>query len=354
MIWSEIFSQKYVIIRKIHFRLRGDTNLGEAIMKKGFVTLLIGASVLMLVACKRESGTAVTDEIPEALKTPIMEAIPEEMAEEIAKDTDLSDALGLGNPWVETDKEGVLEATGFPVDAPAEASNIVYSYMNIEPMIAQVSYDLDGASWVYRMQMANELTDISGMNYEWISQNVGEVSGREAMYYGYSDMSEDADTIDGINCVQVVDWYDVVPGVVYSLSASGQDLNGMDIQVYAEAVFEPLQGEVAGDEDEPDTAENQGFLGVHTRSEDESDISIEERPDGTLKVDISIIRLCFLEDGTGVYEDYKIPFSVMDPSRNELKGVIYKDSDGESLAIRITDSTWEYLPNGEILAGFGK
>ena len=46
-------------------------------------------------------------------------------------------------------------------------------------------------------------------------------------------------------------------------------------------------------------------------------------------------------------------FVVQDPSENEMSGVIYCDSDN-SLIVQITDSTWELLPTGETLDGFGK
>lgn len=158
-----------------------------------------------------------------------------------------SETTMVGNPWTDSDEAGVLEATGFDMVAPQGATDVLYSYME-ETKLAQMTYTQDGASWVYRMQATNALEDISGMNYEWGFNETGTVSGRDAVYMGYSDAPEDSEYIDGAESVQVVNWYDVVPGVCYSLSASGTDLNGMDIQVYAEELFKPLQSEVDGDE----------------------------------------------------------------------------------------------------------
>ena len=148
----------------------------------------------------------------------------------------------IANPWTDSDEKGVLEATGFDLVAPEGATDVIYSYME-EDKMAQVTYNLDNASWVYRVKPANSLEDISGMNYEWKYNDNGTVSGREAVYMAWSDAPENAEYIDSTQSVQVVNWYDVVPGVTYSLSASGTDLNGMDIQVFAEQLFVPLQGE---------------------------------------------------------------------------------------------------------------
>lgn len=144
--------------------------------------------------------------------------------------------MQIANPWTTSDKEGVLAATGFDMEVPEGATDVIYSYLE-EDKLAQMDYVLDGMTFVYRMQMTDEFTDISGMEYQWDSENDGDVSGREAKYYAYvgSDVEDS---------VQTVNWYDVVPGVMYSLSAMGSDLDGMDIQYYAENIFVPLQGDV--------------------------------------------------------------------------------------------------------------
>lgn len=106
------------------------------------------------------------------------------------------------------------------------------------------------------------------------------------------------------------------------------------------------------DENKDDMVElKEYFLGEHIRSDDQSSISINENSDGTYDLDISIIRLCSLENGVGKFEDHMIKFTVKDPNDNALQGKIYRDADN-SFVLEITDSTWEYLPNGEKLTGF--
>lgn len=151
-----------------------------------------------------------------------------------------NEGMSGNNPWTESDKSGVLEATGFTLNAPKDASNVIYCFENTEK-IGQITYQLDGCEWVYRIKATTKAEDISGMNYEWTFSEEGTVCNRPAVFMSYSDAEEDEEFIDSKNTVQVVNWFDEVTGVSYSLSASGTDLNGMDIGVYAEQIYEPLQ-----------------------------------------------------------------------------------------------------------------
>ncbi|MCR4963622.1 MAG: hypothetical protein K6B40_07075 [Firmicutes bacterium] len=259
----------------------------------------------------------------------------------------------IANPWTESDQQGVLEATGFSLTAPEGAANIRYSYL-AKSQLAQMRYLRNGAEWVYRIQSTDKLTDISGMEFEWLSQEEGAVAGKEAMYYAWSDREPDSQYVDGASGVQVVNWYDAVSGVTYSLSAAGNDLNGMDMQVFAEEIYVPLQEDAAGDADAEQGEEIDAyFLGEHIRNNDGSVLNIAEKEDGAFAVDVSIYRLCSLENGVGTFADHKITFTVEDPSGNPMTGVIYRDS-GNSLSLQITDSTWELLPSGEVIDGFEK
>ncbi len=256
----------------------------------------------------------------------------------------------IANPWTESDKQGVAEVTGFDMTAPDGASDISYSYMD-EGAMAEMSYELDGASWIYRAQTTDRLTNISGLEEGWTSEEEGNVSWMAANYYAYTVDDED------MNDVQLVCWYDALNGVSYSLCASGADLDGMDIQAYAENIYtinDPDQGEVTDDpEGDRENELNDYFLGTHTRSSDESALTISDSGDGTFGVDLNITRLCSLENGVGTFDDHKMTFVVRDPNGNEMSGVIYRDSDN-SLTVKITDSTWTYLQNDETIDGFGK
>lgn len=141
----------------------------------------------------------------------------------------------VANPWTESNEDGVFEATGHSIKAPENATEVRYSYCADDKM-AQVTYIQDGIDWTYRIKESSDLEDISGMYYEWAVSDEGTVSGRKAVYMGYSEAGEDSEYIDNLYCVQVVNWYDA--GSSYSLSACGYNLNGIDIQVYAEQIYE--------------------------------------------------------------------------------------------------------------------
>ncbi len=254
----------------------------------------------------------------------------------------------IANPWTTSDEQGVAEATGFDMIAPEGATDVSYSYM-ADDATAQMSYKLDDANWNYRIQTADELTDISGMEYQWLDKTECTVAGLEALYCGYN-----LTTSDSTEIVHVLNWYDALTGVTYSLSATDKEMSQEEMLAYAESLYVPLQGEATADSDADRERElNDYFLGEHTRSYDESVLSISANEDGTFNINLSITRLCTLENGVGTFADHKMTFTVTDPSENEMSGVIYLDSDN-SLIVEITDSTWSLLPSGEILDGFGK
>lgn len=115
-------------------------------MKKKTVLALILASISMVVMAGCSSADSSGNQKEESAGS-----------EEIA------------NPWTESDQQGVAEATGFDMTAPDGATDVVYSYM-AEESLAQMSYELDGASWIYRAQATDALTNISGMEEGWTSE----------------------------------------------------------------------------------------------------------------------------------------------------------------------------------------
>lgn len=324
-------------------------------MKKKLVLALtmMAVSALAMNGCGSSAGQGDSKEEQSVEVTSISLEPKEEstntstaQSEESTAQT--TESTELANPWIESDWQGVITATGFDMTAPDGATNVTYSYMS-ESGTAQMSYELDGEQWSYRIQPADELTDISGMNYDWDGVIDDQVAGCEAKDYSY--VGENHNTTGD---VQVINWYDAVTGVTYSLSATGTDLDGMDIQVYAENLYAPLQGDATDDAAADREFElTNYFLGEHVRSYDSSSLTISENADGTFEVIVDIVRLCTLENGVGTFKEHKMYFEAQDPNGNAISGMIYRDSDN-SLDVKITDSTWDYLPNDEVLEGFGK
>lgn len=202
-------------------------------MKKKKYVLMIITMSLSLVACGKVAKQTNNEAVIQF--------------EEI-QNSDNDVVNSIANPWITSDKQGVFDATGFTMDAPEGATDVNYSYM-ADGKLAQMTYVYEDADWVYRIQPTESLTDISGMNYTWVSDMPGKVSGMEAEYMGYSEHAEDSEYIDDMFFVQVVYWYDNIAGVTYSLSASGKNIDGMDIEVYAENLYSQVQSEIDGNTD---------------------------------------------------------------------------------------------------------
>ena len=173
-------------------------------MKKRLVTFIIAAMGLTLIACGSK--------------------------EEIYENT------WIANPWVDSNRAEVLEATGFDMVAPEGSVNVIYSYMPSEGM-AQMNYNFDNVMWVYRIKPTETLEDISGIYLEWNYTGETKVAGMDAMEYSYVSGEQEGDYIDNLDCTRVVNWFDAKNKVTYSLSVMGGDLNGMDTNVFAEDLF---------------------------------------------------------------------------------------------------------------------
>ena len=77
----------------------------------------------------------------------------------------------------------------------------------------------------------------------------------------------------------------------------------------------------------------------------EPNLKIEKREDGNYGVKISIYRLTYLEDGIGTLTENGMEFTAADANGNPIKGVIKVED--KTATVTFTDSTWEYIKNGD-------
>ena len=139
----------------------------------------------------------------------------------------------VANPWTECDAQTLLDTLGFGFTLPEDAENAAYR-MNAELSLAEVDVTWQEMAYTARMQPTDAFEDISGLYYVWTYEEACEIGGREgSMLRGY----DEGMTID--LCL----FYDAAPGMMYSISASGEDLDGFDITAAAEAIFAPVQGD---------------------------------------------------------------------------------------------------------------
>lgn len=77
----------------------------------------------------------------------------------------------------------------------------------------------------------------------------------------------------------------------------------------------------------------------------EPNLEIAEGENGQYIVQIGIFRLTTLEDGIGTMTEEGIEFTATDASGSPIGGVI--SLDGDIATVTFTDSTWEYIKNGD-------
>lgn len=149
-------------------------------------------------------------------------------------------AVGMPNPLHEETQESILEKTGISFQVPANAEDVSFWTIDTDPVTAQMKFSFDGDEYCYRIAPAAEYTDISGMYYEWANEDICPVKYNEANVF-WNDFKEG-----------VILWYDVAPGLMYSLS---QDTNATfgTLDTMANSLYEPTQGEADGIDDSFET-----------------------------------------------------------------------------------------------------
>ena len=130
--------------------------------------------------------------------------------------------------------QSVLRATGLDVTvAPEDAENITYNAFLLGDLtVAETAFVIDGITYSYRMAattlIEEDFADISGMEGPFEQNAEGEV-----LWCG-------AKLSFNVGGQGKIIWFDVVPGILYSLGvesgASAEMLQNMAVQL-----FEPAQ-----------------------------------------------------------------------------------------------------------------
>ena len=146
--------------------------------------------------------------------------------------------VGMANPWTETDADGLMQTLGMQFNVPEGAEDVIYRMMESEK-IAEMQFTLNDMPFTARIKPAGlEIEDISGMFYDWEYE---ESAKGEFTRRWFQEKLMKAH--DGEDTVEVLLWFDIVPGLTYSLSTKAPDLDGFDIIAIAEAVWHQAQGE---------------------------------------------------------------------------------------------------------------
>lgn len=203
-------------------------------MKKRIVLAAMVLSALMAGCSNKAADSGAPADGQEEVKEEAAEPGKGDAAGDAAGDS-AGEAAGVANPWTDTDREGILQSLGFSMDAPEGAKNVSYQ-MNETMGLGQMSFSYGDPEleYTYRMKSGVEFEDISGLNYTWNLEDSGSVGWCDAKVFR---TNSEGKTID--LCL----WFDVAPGMMYSLSTSAEDLDGFDIEAVADQIFDPVQGD---------------------------------------------------------------------------------------------------------------
>ena len=131
----------------------------------------------------------------------------------------------------------ILRSTGLDVTvAPEDARDITYNAFLLDGLtVAETTFELDGVRFSYRMAATAELLedfkDISGMEGPFERIAAGEVAWCRAKI-NYTPGGQGR-----------IIWFDLVPGILYSMSMDG-DASGEMLLELANELFEPAQDSI--------------------------------------------------------------------------------------------------------------
>jgi len=145
--------------------------------------------------------------------------------------------VGMINPWKECASiEELQKLAGVRMAVPEDAENVIFRYAE-SVGLAEILFNFEEADFCGRA-MASDLktnapADISGMYFEWENVenvNIGPCPGTIGQAKTGSE-----------DWVQRCLWYDAEQGVVYSMSVSTTDLDGLDLIAFAEQMYVPAK-----------------------------------------------------------------------------------------------------------------
>ncbi|MBQ6374531.1 MAG: hypothetical protein IJJ45_08620 [Clostridia bacterium] len=162
----------------------------------------------------------------------VLALLPFAMAE-----ADVDGVDTIANPWADVTEDELLQVSGLSFCVPDGAEDVIYRWLESDGL-AEMQFSLDGDEYCARIQPAalqpGELLDISGMYYDWEHEEEITVGG----CYGKIGIAQ-----DGEDWVELCQWYDAVPGLMYTLSVYTIEADGLDLTAVAEMVYQPVQGD---------------------------------------------------------------------------------------------------------------
>ena len=162
----------------------------------------------------------------------------------VAQNTALSgNTVAIANPWRDCTEEEAYQYTPNGFSAPDGATKESWSICEaaddkeLPGTMVQLTFDYDGLAYTARQQPVpgEEITDISGLYYEWTAEEEGTLSN----WGGGKMPCKLCRYVGKESTVDLCLWFDIETGYAYSLSTEAPDLDGFDIQAVVEEMYDP-------------------------------------------------------------------------------------------------------------------
>ena len=215
-------------------------------MKKRFMVLAVTGvmSAAMLAGCGEKAAPTESPAVQtgqEVTEAPKTTEAPETTEAPKGEGAENPGEVGMANPWRDSTEEEANELIPRLFTAPDGAE--VLSWMVLDdpteangednPLV-DLQFSLDGRIFDARAQVTgDDYLDLSGLYYDWTVEdevtlaNWGGGNMKGNMYRNINDTGY----------VDLITWYDVEIGILYTLSTSAEDLDGFDIQAVAEQMY---------------------------------------------------------------------------------------------------------------------
>lgn len=136
---------------------------------------------------------------------------------------------GMANPWIDTTQEDLEARTGMHLRVPEGATDVLWRVLTTAGL-AELRFTLDGVSYTARALPAEFERDISGMYYNWITEEECRIAGLEGLMQ--------ITWLPGEKVV-LCQWYDEAAAVMFSLASTGDNHRHEVVLAVAEAVSAP-------------------------------------------------------------------------------------------------------------------
>lgn len=198
-----------------------------------------------------------------------------------AENAEEGNMVGMANPWVDITEAEANEIVMRLFKMPEGAESL--GWMKCEELgdpdkylspLVQLSFSMDDLIFTARAQQgAAEDADIAGLYVEWTDgpNDVTLANWGEGHMQGKTYRS-----INDTGYVDLITWYDIEIGILYSLSCAAEDLDGFDIQAVAEQMYSADNEPYNGIPDAPEVKEtSDGVYGAHMQFSDRDKIGTQ-------------------------------------------------------------------------------